>query len=323
MRQSHPGGGRRIAVAALLLVAWGCGSAGAGSCDRACLQATLDRYLDAVFAHRPGDAPLAAAHRATLNAAPLADGAGVWQALLRRGAVGRQYVDVRTGQAAYYGLLEQADGPAIASVRVRVAGRRIVEAEWTLATARDGGMFSADGLLQDPPPLVQRLPRGERMSRERMIAAADAYFSALQRHDGADVPHVAGCERVENGVRVTHRPRGTAPLPPLPGAATPGATPGAASGAAPSAAQEELSGDCVAGFEAFEHSIAATVHRRYPLVDEEAGVVMGTTLFHRPPGSTLRRNLLTEYFHVRDGRIAAIYAAMYYLAPDAPDSTGW
>jgi hypothetical protein len=79
----------------------------------------------------------------------------------------------------------------------------------------------------------------------------------------------------------------------------------------------------VAGFEAFAHSIASTDLRRFPLVDEQAGVVMGTTLFHRPPGSTLRRNLLTEYFHVRQGRIAAIYAAMYYLPPEAADATGW
>lgn len=325
MRQRHPGR-RCLAVAALLLMASAGSPAVAAGCDRACLGAVLDRYLDAVFAHRPADAPLAASHRATLNAAPLPDGAGIWQTLRRRGVVGRQFIDPRAGQAAYYGLLEQADGPAIVSVRVRVAGRRITEAEWTVATARDGGMFSAGGLLQDPPPPVQALPRRERTSRAHMIAAADAYFSALQRHDGSGVPHVDGCERVENGVRVTHRAQHAAPLAPIPGAAPAGgATAGGASTGpgAPSAAQEALSGDCVAGFEAFVHGIAETAYRRYPLVDEEAGVVMGTTLFHRPPESTLRRNLLTEYFYVRDGRIAGIYAAMYYLAPDAPDTPGW
>ena len=36
-----------------------------------------------------------------------------------------------------------------------------------------------------------------------------------------------------------------------------------------------------------------------------------------------RRNLLTEYFYLRGGRIEAIYAAMYYLPPDAADGTGW
>jgi len=50
---------------------------------------------------------------------------------------------------------------------------------------------------------------------------------------------------------------------------------------------------------------------------------MGATIFHRPPESTLRRNLLTEYFFERKGKIAAIYAAMFYLAPEAPDSPGW
>ena len=150
-----------------------------------------------------------------------------------------------------------------------------------------------------------------------MIRAADAYFEGLQRHDGSGVPHVDGCERVENGVRVTH----SRILPP--GAPPPAPASGASTGGAPTASQEALSGDCVAGFEGFAHSIASTDLRRFPLVDEQAGVVMGTTLFHRPPGSSLRRNLLTEYFHVRNGRIAAIYAAMYYLPPEAPDTPGW
>jgi hypothetical protein len=35
-------------------------------------------------------------------------------------------------------------------------------------------------------------------------------------------------------------------------------------------------------------SLVAT--RRYPIVDEEAGVVLGMVVFMRKPGTTLRRN---------------------------------
>lgn len=50
---------------------------------------------------------------------------------------------------------------------------------------------------------------------------------------------------------------------------------------------------------------------------------MGATILHRPPGVGTKRNLLTEYFFIRGGKIAGIYAAMYYLDPQAPDSPGW
>ena len=84
-----------------------------------------------------------------------------------------------------------------------------------------------------------------------------------------------------------------------------------------------MSGDCVAGFEGFKNSIAEATLRRFPLVDEEAGVVMGATLFRRPPTNQMRRNLLTEYFYVVDGKLAHITAAMFYIDPAAPHSNGW
>lgn len=311
---------RRLLLLALLAAAMASATPAAPAepegCDRDCLRGVLDRYMSAVFRHAPAGAGLAAGQRATENAHALADGDSVWQTVTGYGAVGRRYVDTASQQVAYFGLLQEQSGTAVASVRLRVTGRRVLEAEWTVARAAYGGLFSVDGLAQSPPPDDTPLPLEERTPREAMVHAANAYFEGLQRHDGSAVPHVDGCERVENGVRVTH----SRIFPPVAPAATGGAQ---ATGPAPTAAQESLSGDCVAGFEGFAHSIASTDLRRFPLVDEEAGVVMGTTLFHRPPGSTLRRNLLTEYFHVRRGRIAAIYAAMYYLPPEAADSSGW
>ena len=69
--------------------------------------------------------------------------------------------------------------------------------------------------------------------------------------------------------------------------------------------------------------LAETTLRRFPLVDEEQGVVMGTTLFRRPAGSVRKRNLLTEYFYIHGGRIAGIWATMYYLSAEAPNANGW
>ena len=83
--------------------------------------------------------------------------------------------------------------------------------------------------------------------------------------------------------------------------------------------------DCTA--EGAMRNIFAVTARRYPLVDEEAGVVLGLALFQRKPGVDMRRNLLAEWFFVDGGRIRTIYAAMYYppgeaMAPNWPPYDG-
>jgi hypothetical protein len=308
-------------------------------CDRACLHVILDQYLEAIFKHNPALAPLAPEVRSTENAAALVNGAGIWRSATGYGTLQRRYFDTSNGTAAYFGLINESAEPAIASVRLKVENRRIREAEWTVARLSAGGMFSIDGLLAQPPPPDIPIPKGQRAPREQMIASADAYFDGLQNHDGSRVPHVVGCDRIENGFKVTNRamrPPGSGPggtpgtgipsIPSVPGAASiPGTAQEVPAGgaSAPGLAQEVRSGDCASGFEMFAKTIAEASHRRYPVVDEEAGVVMGTTLFHRPPGVNLKRNLLTEYFFEKQGKISAIYAAMYYLDPSAPDTPGW
>ena len=54
------------------------------------------------------------------------------------------------------------------------------------------------------------------------------------------------------------------------------------------------------------------------IVDEEVGVVLGLGIFIRRPGVTARRNVLSEWFFVEDGKIRTIYAAMFYPPPEQP-----
>ena len=62
----------------------------------------------------------------------------------------------------------------------------------------------------------------------------------------------------------------------------------------------------------------AVTARRYPLVDEETGVVLGLVLFIRPPGAMQRRNLLSEWFPIENNKITGIWASMFYPEPQAP-----
>ncbi len=116
------------------------GCAHAAACDRACLKATLDQYLNAVIQHNPAGAPLSVGFRQTENAMVRRPGTGLWQSMQALGKLQRRYFDPESGQAGYFGTIEEAAGPAIATVRLKVEERKITEAEWVLSRKGDPGI---------------------------------------------------------------------------------------------------------------------------------------------------------------------------------------
>ena len=140
---------RWIGGAAIVFVV-GAGSASAQTtCDRACLRTMLDQYLAAVVKHDPAAAPLVVGFRQTENAINVRPGNGVWKTVTGLGKVQRRYLDPVTGQAAYYGTVEEGSSTAVVTVRVRVENRQLTEAEWyhrarrTIPASMDRG--SRDG----------------------------------------------------------------------------------------------------------------------------------------------------------------------------------
>jgi hypothetical protein len=276
-------------------------------CDRACLRTMLDQYLAAVVKHDPKAAPLVVGFRQTENAINVAPGGGVWKTVTGLGKMQRRYLDPVSGQAGYYGLVEEGSGVAVATVRVRVQNRRITEAEWYLARENDPGLngprqpgrppanlHNPQYLIANPPP-ERVVPQAQRASRDELIAIANSYFDAITSHDGSVALTHPGCGRAENG---TPAPAGRffPPLtPPAPGAAAP-------------------TNDCVSGLANF--NLSMVVARRIPVVDEEAQMVLGLAVFIRRPGSPTPRNVFSEWFNVEDGRIRTIYTAMFYPGPE-------
>jgi len=257
------------------------------SCDRACLKGLLDRYLNAVTRHRPDEAGLSSGFRQTENAIATAPGAGLWRTMTALGKVQRRYIDPVNGAMGYFGTIEEGEAMSVATLRLKAEGRTITEAEWVIGRPADGGPpgAGAAGLEAHAPP--ERMPaRNARSDRASMIAAANSFFDGLQQHDGSLVISQPGCMRVENG--------GTLPAP---------------AGGAPGGER----GDC-------DHvnrtMIAAVVARRFPIVDEEAGVVLGMMVIMRNPGVT-NRLLSTEWFAIEDGKIRSIHVAMHSADPPA------
>jgi hypothetical protein len=183
-------------------------------------------------------------------------------------------------------------------VRVKVEHRRITEAEWYMARKGDPGLngpqvpgqpagnfFDPDNLAANAPP-EKILPREGRASRETLIAVTNSYFDGITTHDGSIIQAHQGCMRVENGNTVTGRGRG-------------GAT-----------------SDCTSNLENINVQLVAG--RRYPVVDEETGVVLALAIFLRKPGTATRRNVFSEWFVIENNKIRSIYSAMFYPAPEAP-----
>jgi hypothetical protein len=304
----------RWIVCGVMMMAVGTASASAQeACDRACVRTMLDQYLNAVIKHDPAAAPLVAGFRQTENAINVRPGNGVWKTVTGLGAVQRRYLDPVSGQAAYYGTVEESGGTAIVTVRVRVEGRRLTEAEWYLARADDPGLngprqpgrppanlHNPDYLSKNPPP-DRVVPVNQRSDRATLVRIVNSYFDAITSHDNSVAMTHPGCGRVENG---SPAPAGRFLPPNAP------ANPPAGQAAPPANANN----DCVSGLANF--NLSMVVARRIPVVDEEAQVALGYAVFIRRPGSPTPRNVFSEWFVIDEAKIRTIYTAMFYPSPE-------
>jgi hypothetical protein len=270
------------------------------SCDRTCLSSTLGSFLDAVIAKDPARAPLAIGFRQTQNARLTLTDAGVWKTLTALGPLQRRYFDPVTGNAAFFGVVTDNGQQAVASLRLRIADRKIVEGEWHIAHKGDPGIygqgsevvFNIERLLADPPP-ERVVPRDQRLPRNTLVAIVNSYFDGIVAENGRAVLAHGGCTRYENGF-----PAFGGPLK---------------SGQESDGFQGKQ--DCTSGYPTLGGLVSA---RRYPLVDEEAQIVLASAVFVRKAGDTRRRNHFMEVFGVDGGRIRSVHAAMFYAAPDQP-----
>jgi hypothetical protein len=273
------------------------GSASGAGCDRACLKAALDQYLNAVVQHSPAAAALTVGFRQTENSMIRRPGTGVWQSAKALGKLQRRYFDTETGQAGYFGTLEEESGTAVVTLRLQVEDRKITQAEWYLARKGDAGIgvgagAQANASFHDPenliahPPSERLVPKAERLSRTDMVAITNTYFDGLTAHDGSLIIAHPGCIRLENGFLTTQRKGPN-------GEMTDCTSPGAMA------------------------NIFAVVARRVPIVDEEAGVALGLGVFERKPGVAMRRNVFSEWFVIEQGKIRAIYSSMFYPEQEA------
>src|SRR5277367_5478638 len=72
------------------------------SCDRACLNAVVDRYMEALLAHDPARIRWAKHVEFTENSVPMRIGDGLWNTITKQNAYKLYFADPQAGQAGFY-----------------------------------------------------------------------------------------------------------------------------------------------------------------------------------------------------------------------------
>ena len=275
----------------------------------------VDRTLEAITHREPARALLAADARYTENGQTLAIGKGLW-ATANPGSSRRAVLaDPVSGQAGWFGAMSENGNPLVLALRLKVSAGAVSQIETVVCRGHER-IFNPAGMV--PRPAFDAVvPPAERASRRLLLDAANAYFDGIEQSNGDIIPAADDCARVENGVQTTLNPElGGKQAYPLWGM--------------PVAAQIGT------GYYAY---IEAIRDRRYPVIDEEHGLIMGVVAFDHPatmrsvhvkgkgdivlPAFTQRPStaLIAELFQFRRGRITGIEAVLDFFPYGM--STGW
>lgn len=284
----------------------------APSCDRACLIGFLDQYRSALAAHDPMRLPLDSSVKYTENTIALPLGQGLWATASGWGNYKQYFADPTAGQVGFIGVVKENDIPAILAVRLKIVNRRITEIEAIVPREPKAALLFEE--MGKPKALWEEiLPPGERRSREELASITNSYFEAIVHSDGGLAPFDKDCRRAENGSYSVLNP------------------------------DPNVVWDPKSSFRPFRMGCAEQLNtgiwsyirnirdRRFPIIDEERGVVVALIMFDHPgtvkyfevPGFGRVNNppeFLTptsmeifEAFKIRNGKILEVAAEGGFL----------
>jgi hypothetical protein len=304
---------RVTAIAGLLLIAGRLASAADAPCDRACLKGFVDQYLAALVAHDPSKLPVTATARYTENGQTLKLGDGMWGPVIAMGTYKLYFADPKAGQTGFFGNLEEHGHPAILGLRLKIENRKISEMETIVIRSTARGSFSSPQDLKDQPALNEIVPAAERNTRDQLVTIANSYFEGLEKATDRYTPFDKNCKRIENGVITSNDPTSKSEITRM---------------------------SCGAQFATgFSKIITNVRDRRFPIVDEERGLVYTVIRFDHNgknkttvwnDGSTHPVNTpfdepfsfeIGELFKIRNGKIQQIEALVLNVPYGMP--TGW
>jgi hypothetical protein len=293
------------------------------SCDRACLENYVDRYMDAMLGNDPNLELFSRDCKFTENGVRLPLGnEGLWLGMSGKGDYRFYIPDVETQQVAFLGTAregaanQQGEAAFVAvAVRLKIGNGLITEAEQIVVRPDSDVMGmtgeisvgrSVENLGKPHEIYGEVIPESERPSREAMIKNANYYFSGLQKNDHGKgyYPFTDDCHRVENGMPATNVPVPEGQKRPDPKTAT----------------IYSSHWGCKEQFESGTMGFISRVRgRRFVAVDQERGIVFAFGFFdHDSINFTWQ---LAELFKIEKGNIRRI-EAIFHRCPYGMNS-GW
>lgn len=269
--------------------------------SRAQLYAQAEAYLDALVARDPSRLSFADDPIFSENNVQLQIGDGLWNTIsARRNTYDLKAADLQKSQVSWFGIVEELGHPAIMALRLALKDGKIAEAETIVCRAHELGPFpQIEGYDTPRQLLLDDVPQDQRVSRERMIEISNGYFETIELNDGTLFTEFTDeCDRVENGLQTTNVEIEDYPI------------------ARMGTADQFRLGQYI-----YDDRLR---DRRFPLVDEEKGLVLaagfidhagkvtdvtwtdGSThksIFHFPHSF-----VLLEFFKIIGGKIAGVEA---------------
>jgi hypothetical protein len=276
-----------------------------GPCDYACLIGFTHRYMDALVHKDVARIPLAPDVRFTENNVEMPVGEeGIWGTISAVSPNAMTAADTRTGNAAWFGTVEEHGEPAYYAMRLRIRDGLITEIE-TVIERKPGlpAPFGDPAKLVHDPAFSQVEQPEERRERDRLRDVANGYFSTISRNDGEILTEFdPDCQRTENGISTTSGTYGSA----------------------------ALAQGCEAQFKlGYFHINKRVRQRHYALIDAERGVVVATGFFdhdnakdtYMTTDGKVQKTLLKfpnslslmEAFKIRNGKIYRVEAIFTYV----------
>ena len=241
-------------------------------CDRDCLIGYMNQVMAAMVAHDASTLPLARDVKYTEDGQVMKLTDGFWGTA---SAVPTSYktfiADPQSGQVGAMAVPMENGAPVLMCLRLKVQLKKISEIE-AIFIRPDAAAATHLTELTNNPLYTDIVPPAERRSRQNLIAIMNSYFSGIENDTGKRyIPFDPLAVRLENGnqtcpsnpnVIPNSAPGANVPRPPPPAPGTPGSL------------------DCVSQINLGNFREDTLLRdRRYEVVDEERGLVLGYTFF--------------------------------------------
>jgi hypothetical protein len=180
--------------------------AATASCDRACLDDIMGKYLTAMAAHDPSKAPLSPNVEYAQDNVRLKIGQALWATISGLGRYRHDFDDPGEGNVGAITVVYENGVGAILIVRLKVENHLITQAEQFVAHDPHGAAVY-EKMGHPDPKWLEPIPLDQRETRAALDQAAYMYLEGLQLNDGQGVyAFTPDCQRTEDGTYTTNRP---------------------------------------------------------------------------------------------------------------------